>query len=350
MIEVRAADGAAGDAGVEVVTVRSDVLSVELLSLGAAIRDVQAPDPAGRPGPVHLRFGDVSEYLDRSRNPHLGASVGRYANRIAGATFPLDGRDVELVANNGANQLHGGPDGFDRRVWDVLDAQGSDDGGTVVLRLVSADGDQGFPGQVVATATYELSGDTLTITYAATTDAPTVVNLTNHGYWNLDPAADGTVPTVERHRLQLDAARYLPVDGAGIPTGGLVEVDGTPCDLRGGVELGPAMVAVGGGFDHCFEIDGPDLRSPVGTLRRAAVLSSPDSGRWMTVHTDQIGVQCYTGNGLHDPFPVHGSVSLETQQFPDTPNRPELGSARLDPGQGYASVTALRFGTGDAPT
>ena len=349
MIEVASATGAAGDAGVEIVSLRSDLLGVELLSLGAAICDVRLPDAAGGRGPVHLRLGDASEYLDRPRNPHLGASVGRYANRIAGARFPLDGREVELVANNGPNQLHGGPDGFDRHVWDVLDAQGSDDGGTAVFRLVSPDGDQGFPGQVTATATYELSGDALAITYAATTDAPTVVNLTNHGYWNLDLAADGQTGTIDGHRLLLDAPRYLPVDDAGIPTGGLADVTGTPFDLRAGVDLGPAMAAAGGGFDHCFEVGGPELLGPHGTLRRAAVLSSPASGRWMTVHTNQVGVQCYTGNGLHPPFEVHGSVSLETQLFPDTPNRPDLGSARLDPGDEYQSVTVLRFGVGDAP-
>ena len=341
MIEVQAANGSADDAGVEVVTLRSDVLSVELLSLGAAIRDVQAPDAAGRPGPVHLRLGDVSEYLDRSRNPHLGASVGRYANRIAGATFPLDGRNVELVANNGANQLHGGPNGFDRRVWDVVDAQGSDDGGTVVFRLVSADGDQGFPGQVVATATYELSGDTLTITYAATTDAPTVVNLTNHGYWNLDPAADGTVPTVERHRLQLDAARYLPVDGAGIPTGGLVDVDGTPFDLRGSVELGPAMVAVGGGFDHCFVLRNtvPDDHPHV---RPVARLYEPGSGRELTVLTDQRGLQFYSGHMLSGTHAQRSGLCLEASAFPNQVNMPDAEAVMLRPGQVYRQRTAYR--------
>ena len=328
-----------GGADVQEVELRSDVLTVRLLTLGAAIRSLTAPDAAGRPGAVHLSLPDGASYADRSRNPHLGASIGRYANRIAGARFTLDGREHELVANDGPNQLHGGPDGFDRHVWDLLDADGDERGGTAVLRFSSPDGDEGFPGAVTATAAYELDGDVLRISYTATTDAPTVVNLTNHGYWNLDGA-----PTVDAHHLTIAADRYLPVDTAGIPTAGLVPVDGTPFDLRRRTALGPAMAAHPPGFDHCFEVAGP-----VGTLRRAAVLDAPASGRWMSVLTDQPGVQLYTGNGLGPPFRPHGSVSLETQRFPDTPNRPELGSAVLRPDEPYGSVTELRFGVGTPP-
>ena len=333
-----------GDRDVEQVTLFNDTLTVELLSLGAAIRSVTAPDADGGRGDVHLTLPSVAEYADRARNPHLGGSIGRYANRIAGAHFTLDGHTYDLVANNGQNQLHGGPDGFDRHVWDLLDASGDEIGGTAVFRIDRPDGDQGFPGAVSATATYELADDVLRISYSATTDAPTVLNMTNHGYWNLDGA-----PTIEEHQLALAADRYLPVDDAGIPTGGLTDVDGTSFDLRRRTDLGAALAARGSGFDHCFAVRGAVGGQP-GVLRSAAVLDAPASGRWMSVRTDQVGVQLYTGNGLGDPFRPRGSVSLETQMFPDTPNRPDLGSAELRPGQRYSSVTELRFGVGRPPS
>lgn len=323
------------------VTVTSAALAVRVLTLGAAIEACSAPDASGASGPVHLTLPSTAEYEDRARNPHLGATIGRYANRIAGARFPLDGRTVELVANSGANQLHGGPIGFDRHVWDLVGADASGDGGVVTMRLVSPDGDQGFPGTVDATATYELDGPVLRITYRCTTDAPTVVNLTNHGYWNLDGGG-----TVEDQLLCLASQRVLPVDDEGIPTGPPVDVEGTPFDLRMPTRLGDAMSALPtGGLDHCFVVDGD-----AGTLRPTAVLASPATGRWMSLRTDRPGVQVYTGNNLADPFLPHGSVSLEAQLLPDTPNRPELGSAVLRPGDVDQTVTELRFGTGEPPT
>ena len=333
-----------GDRVVEVVTLGNDDLTVELLSLGAAIRSVTAPDGHGGRGGVHLGLPAVADYADRGRNPHLGGSIGRYANRIAGARFTLDDHTYDLVANNGPNQLHGGPDGFDRHVWDLLEASGDERGGTAVFRIDRPDGDQGFPGAVSAIATYDLDGDVLRISYSATTDAPTVLNMTNHGYWNLDGAA-----TITAHHLCLAADRYLPVDDAGIPTAGLTDVDGTAFDLRSRTELGDALARLGSGFDHCFAVRGASGGAH-GALRVAAVLDAPASGRWMSVHTDQVGVQLYTGNGLGEPFRPHGSVSLETQLFPDTPNRPDLGTAELRPGQRYASVTELRFGVGAPPS
>ncbi len=321
------------------VVLASTVLTVRLLTLGGAIRSVETPDARGRLGPVHLGLPTLADYEDAARNPHLGGSIGRYANRIAGARFSLDGRDVVLEPNEGPNQLHGGRDGFDRRVWELLAANGADDGGTARFRLVSPDGDQGFPGAVTATATYAVAGDTLRIAYEAIADAPTVVNLTNHGYWNLDGSA-----TVDEHHLALAADLVLPVDDAGVPSGPLRPVAGTVFDLRLRTRLGPAVASHPPGFDHCFAVPGP-----AGTLRAAAVLDAPASGRWMALRTDQPGVQLYTGNNLRDPFRTHGSVSLETQCFPDTPNRPDLGSARLGPGERYANVTELRFGTGRPP-
>ncbi len=322
------------------VVLASSSVKVRLLSLGAAIRSVETPDASGRQGNVHLSLASLADYENPNLNPHLGGSIGRYANRIAGAAFPLDGREVRLLPNEGQHQLHGGPDGFDRRVWDLLDTDDGSDGGAVRFALVSADGDQGFPGTLTAWAVYELRDDLLTVTYEAVTDARTIVNLTNHGYWNLDGA-----PTVGEHFVSLAAETVLPVDEAGIPGGPIQPVESTPFDLRRRTRLGTAMaLAAPAGFDHCFAV-----RGEAGRLRPAAVLDVPASGRWMTVRTDQPGLQLYTGNHLGAPFTRHGSVSLETQRFPDTPNRPELGSALLDPGQRYRNVTELRFGTGTPP-
>ena len=327
-------------AEVQVVELTSAVLTVRLLTLGAAVASCEAPDADGRMAGVHLSLPSLADYEDPVRNPHLGASIGRYANRIAEARFPLDGAEVRVDANDGPNHLHGGEVGFDRHVWDLVSTDGDADGGIAEFRFVSPDGDQGYPGTATVTATYELRGDTLRITYRTTTDAATVVNLTNHGYWNLDGTA-----AVDDHLISMAADRYLPVDDAGIPTDDLRPVDDTVFDLRTPTRLGPAMTASPtGGFDHCFAIDGQ-----VGELRPAAVLEAPTSGRWMTVATDQPGVQLYTGDHLRNPFRPHASVSLEAQRFPDAPNRPQLGSAVLRPGEVDESITALRFGTGSAP-
>lgn len=321
------------------VEVSSPVLSARLVSLGAATAQVLAVDRQGRAGPVHLSLPTLVDRDDPGRNPYLGVTVGRWANRIAGAAFQLDGRRVEVEPNEGPNHLHGGPAGFDRRVWDLVRATGTTDGGVVTFRLVSDDGDQGFPGRLTVLATYRLAGPMLTVTYEAETTAPTVVNLTHHGYWNLDGAA-----TIAAHRVCVAASRVLPVGPDGIPTGAPIPVDGTPFDLRRPTPLGAAMTAAGGGFDHCLELDGL-----AGSIRSAAVLHAPATGRWMLVRTDQPGLQLYTGNGLRPPWWPHAGVCLETQRFPDAPNRPELGNAVLRPGERYLSVTELTFGTGPAP-
>jgi aldose 1-epimerase len=305
-----------------------------LLSYGASIRSLEMPDKKGAFGPVHLSLDSVEQYQNAALNPYLGASVGRYANRIAGAKFGLDGNLVELTPNEGGNQLHGGPAGFGRLNWELLSKEHTPAGGSVAFGLNSPDGDQGFPGNLRVRATYELIGDTVRITYDAATDAATVVNLTNHGYWNLEGDA-----TIFGHCLRIDADQVLPVDEAGLPAGNLHEVQNTAFDFRQRTPLVDAFMGRPAGFDHCYKLNGVS-----GRLRFAAQVDSPSSGRWMRIRTDQPAVQFYTGNGLGAPFTKHGALCLETQMFPDTPNHPELGSAVLRPGQEYRSVTELQFG------
>ena len=310
---------------------------LSLISFGASIRSLETPDNEGAFGPVHLSLDSVEQYQDAALNPYLGASVGRYANRIAGARFDLDGTVVELTPNEGDNQLHGGPAGFGRRNWELLSKEHTPEGGTVAFGLESQDGDQGFPGNLRVRATYELAGDTLRISYLASTDAPTVVNLTNHGYWNLDGDS-----TIFGHGLRLDADQVLPVDKAGLPAGDLQDVQNTAFDFLQRRIMSDAFMGRPAGFDHCYKLNGVS-----GRLRFAAQVDSPRNGRWMRIRTDQPGVQLYTGNGLGAPFTKHGALCLETQMFPDTPNHPELGSSVLRPGLEYGSVTELQFGVSE---
>ena len=310
---------------------------LSLISFGASIRSLETPDKEGAFGPVHLSLDSVEQYQDAALNPYLGASVGRYANRIAGARFDLDGTVVELTPNEGDNQLHGGPAGFGRRNWELLSKEHTPEGGTVAFGLESQDGDQGFPGNLRVRVTYELADDTLRISYLASTDARTVVNLTNHGYWNLEGKA-----TTFGHHLRIDADQVLPVDEAGLPAGDLQDVQNTPFDFRQRRIMSDAFMSRPAGFDHCYKLNGVS-----GRLRFAAQVDSPRSGRWMRIRTDQPAIQLYTGNGLGAPFTKHGAICLETQMFPDTPNHPEFGSAVLRPGLEYGSVTELQFGVSE---
>ena len=328
------------------VVLDSPELRVSVLTLGAGLNRVQVLD-GQTPDDVCLNLRWFDPEGGRGANPYLGATVGRYANRIGAARFPLDGRQVQLVANEGPNQLHGGPGGFHDRVWDLV-AMGAPRPGSgggdrvssssVTMSLRSDDGDQGYPGTLVASATYALLGDTLTITYQATTNAPTVVNLTNHAYWNLDGAG-----TVERHQVQVIADHYLPLDGAGLPVGPLAPVEGTPIDLREPQVVGDVMRRQPSGLDHALAVGrGAADGSP---LALAATLGGPITGRTLAVRTDQPALQVYAGNHLVAPFEQHGGICLETQRFPDTPNHPELGSAVLRPGETYTSTTEMCFGT-----
>ena len=308
---------------VERVRIDNGRLAIEVLSLGAHLSGVWFPDRDGAREPNLTRsLPSLAAYADPDINKGYGSTIGRYANRISGAAFDLDGQQHHLVANEGPNQLHGGPDHFGFRPWSI---EAMTNG--VRCRLTSPDGDQGFPGAVGVTVDYVVDGDTLEIRYEATTDAATVVNLTNHAYWNLAGSDDARA-----HTLRVAADRVLMVDDASIPTR-LVPVDDVVgFDLRQPVPLSERPH----GFDHCFV--GTSLVAGMGEL--TAVLADPASGRTMTVTTDQPGMQVYTATFADPPY---SAVCLEAQLLPDTPNRPDFGSAVLRPGETYRQVTRHEF-------
>ena len=323
---------------VPLVTISGGGLTVGVIGLGAVIRSLDFDAGAG-PAPRVLGLQTLADYLAHS--PSMGIVAGRYANRIGGARFSLDGREIALLPNEGRNQLHGGPNGFGKRGWTLRDA-GRD---RVILSLVSEAGDQGYPGRVETTCDYRISGDgVLSIALTATTDAATVVNLATHSYFNLDGSAD-----ILDHVLEIPAEDYTPVDAELIPTGEIVAVSGTPFDFR---KARPVRFFVDGkraGYDHNFVVardkaDGPRLLARVtdgaGTVE-------------LEVHSTEPGVQFYDGaylavpvKGLGDrTITSNGGLCLEPQIFPDTPNKPQFGSAVLRPDETYRQLTEYRFST-----
>jgi galactose mutarotase-like enzyme len=315
---------------------------LELLTLGATAHRLEVAGGDGVRRNVVLGVATVADRL--ASGDYLGATVGRYANRIAGGRFDLDGRQVVVGTHDRGHSLHGGPDGFDRRLWTVQE-QGP---GHAVLGLTSPDGDQGFPGELTVRVRYEVAGDVVRIAHEATTDATTVVNLTNHSYFNLE--GDGT-GTVDQHLLTLTADEYTPVDGAGIPLGGHLPVGGTPFDFREPRPVGRAVrsdheqVRAARGIDH-------DVVVPGDGLRLAAVLESPRTRTRLELYADQPGLQVYTGNFLDGSshssegvaYRQGDGIALEPQLHPDSPNRPEWPSAVLRPGETYRSRLEWRFG------
>ena len=338
---------AVGRRSVDLIRLESSTVTASVLTYGAALWSVDAPDRTGERTSVALHLPTLEAMEDRARNPYLGATCGRVAGRIAGACFPLDGQVIEVAANEGSNQLHGGPVGFDRRSWDVVHVAPTEDGGLVTLALTSADGDQGFPGTVEVRATYELHGHVLRTTYEATTDATTVVNLTNHAYWNLaGPEAWSDGRSIGDHELRIPGEHRLPVDAETLPRGPLVPVVETPFDLRHGRVLADVFEELPDGIDHAYEVHPGDEveRAAFDGLRLAAELHHPPSGRTLTVATDQPAVVVYTGNRLGPPFARQAAICLETQAYPDTPNRPDLGSVVLRHGEHHRHTTELTFG------
>ncbi|MCF2531112.1 aldose epimerase family protein [Yinghuangia soli] len=316
--------------------------SAAVLTYGATLQSCRIPTADAGSLETVLGLPSVEAYA--ADPSYLGAVVGRYANRIAHGRFVLDGSEHKLEANDGPHTLHGGPDGFHRRVWDASGIRTPDSAG-VALRLRSPHGDMGFPGNLDVHVIYSLDEHgTLAVRYRAATDRPTVINLTQHAYWNLAES-----DSVSDHALTVEADMYLATDATQIPLGPLAPTAGTPFALGGrlGETLAnshPGIVAAGG-LDHCFALRGGVSPTP----RRAARLTHPPTGRALEVWTTEPGIQVYTGNFLTAPFDRHHAVCLETQHFPDAPNRPEYPSTVLRPEQGYASVTEYRFGVGAEP-
>ncbi|MFC4638257.1 aldose epimerase family protein [Deinococcus hohokamensis] len=324
-----------------------------IMNYGGVLVSLRVPDRAGALGDVVLGHDRPEPYFDRDQSPYFGALIGRYANRIAGGRFTLDGQPYTLACNNGPNALHGGEGGFDHRLWDAEMSLG-DSGPALTLRYTSPDGEEGYPGQLEVTVRYELGlPGHLDISYQASCDAPTIVNLTNHSYWNLGAQAPRDILD---HELRIDADQVTFINEDLIPVG-TEPVEGTPFDFRQWRRIGQALQAHGthpqlqypGGYDHNFV-----LRPGEGDLRLAAQLREPRSGRRLDVLTTQPGIQVYTGNflGGHrgkggQSYEQHWGLCLETQHFPDSPNHPEFPSTVLRPGEVFRSRTRYAFAVED---
>ena len=331
----------------------------EITDYGAILTGLHVPVGSGsdgRPVDVVLGCDTLAGYL--AGHPYFGATCGRVSNRIAGGAFELDGKRYTLAKNNGANHLHGGLVGFDKKLWKATPRL-AERGPAVDFELVSPAGDEGYPGAVTARVTYTLTPDgELWVEMSATADAPTIVNMVHHSYWNL---AGHDAGTIRGHELAVAADAYLPVDAGGIPTGVLAPVADTPFDLRPerqpAVTLGTAIDGLPasadgtnpGGIDHNFVVRG---WQPDGSLRSVAVLRDPASGRTLEILSDQPGIQVYTGNFLDGSvqgkdgvaYAKQAAVCLETQRYPDAIHHPEWPSTRLDPGQTYRHTMVHRFG------
>lgn len=336
----KTADGVA----VPIYTLTSGKMEVKVTAYGAHLVSVKTPDRTGKVEDVVLGFGSLDGYLTQP-NSYLGAIVGRYGNRIAKGQFTIDGKTYQIPVNNGPNALHGGPKGFDQYVWDSHEVSGG-----VEFTHASPDGDMGFPGKLTVTVRYTLSGETLRIDYSATTDKATVLNITNHSYFNLHGNDQGNILD---QKIEINADRYTPVDAGLIPTGELAPVAGTPLDFRKPEAIGAridddnAQLKLAGGYDHNFVLNGK-----AGTLRTAAIVTDPVSGRKLTVATTEPGVQFYSGNFLDGSltgysgvkYQKHGGFCLETQHFPDSPNHSDFPSTLLKPGETMHSTTTFTFG------
>lgn len=322
--------------------------TVQVTNYGARVVSILAPDRNGAYADVAVGCESIDRYLNEGEARFSGPVVGRFANRIASGCFTLDGEEYRLPQNDNGNSLHGGAKGLDSRVWEVVKA----DDRHVTMRCVSPDGEEGYPGELTVQVTYTVTDDdALKIEYAATTDRPTIVNLSNHSLFNLGGEGSGSVLD---HELWIAADATTPVDGGLIPTGQFAAVDGTPFDFRQPTPIGAridaddAQLRNGQGYDHNWV-----LRDATGEVRLVASLYDPASGRRMEILTDQPGLQFYSGNFFNDDscgkfgrkIGYRGAVALETQNFPDAPNHPEFPCCVLRPGETYTQTCIYRFGT-----
>lgn len=323
-------------------------MEVAVTNYGCALLAIMVPDKNGKYANVVLGHDSIDSVVN-SPEPFLNTVIGRYGNRIKEGKFTLFGETYSLAVNNGPNSLHGGPTGFHARVWDATQPDAS----TVVFNYTSADGEEGFPGKVDVEMTYRLEDDnnSLIIEYRATTDKPTVINLTNHAFFNLAGIATPT-PTILDHEVTINADFYTPIDETSIPTGEVLSVKGTPMDFRTPHTVGERIdndfqqLKYGTGYDHCYVLS----KNETGELTLAATCTHPASGRILEVYTTENGVQLYTGNwlggfaGAHGAtFPARSGICFEAQCFPDTPNKPHFPSAALLPGDEYQQITIYSF-------
>ena len=348
----RARFGALADGQtVEAVTLtNAKGMKARILSYGAILQSVEVPDRDGKIADVTLGYNDMRGYLEAPN--YFGATVGRYANRIKAGRFTLDGRSYSLALNNKTNALHGGVKGFDKRLWRIVEVK-SGPSAHVTLAYTSADGEEGYPGELRVTATYALNdANELSVEYRATTSKPTIVNITNHSFFNL--GGEAAQRSIYDGVLTIPADTTTPVDATLIPNGQFRPVDGTPLDFRKPTVIGSRIrdasdpqIVYGQGYDENYVIARDVSKAP----RLAARVEDPVTGRTMEVLSNQPGVQLYTGNFLDGTavgksghaYRQGDGMALEPQVFPDTPNQPSLGSARLDPGQTYRNMIVYRF-------
>jgi len=328
---------------VPIYTLKSAQIEVRVTAYGAKIVSIKTPDRNGKMADVVLGYDTLQGFEDDNKT-HFGSIVGRYGNRIAGGKFSIDGKSYTVPKNDGNNALHGGPKGIEYYVWDSKEVPNG-----VEFTHVSPDGDMGFPGNLTVKVKYTLQGNTLRLDYSETSDKATVVNITNHSYFNLNGDDQGTILN---HTIEINADRYTPVNADLIPTG-IAPVAGTPLDFRKPEVIGARInddnqqLKYGRGYDHNFVLNGE-----AGKLRVAAIVTSPESGRKMTVETTEPGIQFYSGNFLDGTFTGRHGIKyglrtgfcLETQHYPDSPNHPDFPSTVLRPGVTRHSTTTFTFG------
>ena len=323
-------------------------MQVKITNYGGTVTSIVTPDKNGKPGDVVLGFDQGEGYMSDAylkSGPYFGALIGRYGNRIAKGKFTLDGKQYTLAQNNGENHLHGGVKGFDKVVWRAEEVPGQQ---ALKLTYVSKDGEEGYPGTLTSVVTYTLTPENeLRIDYEATTDKATPINLTNHSYFNLGA---GQAEDALKHILTINADRYTVVNSSLIPTGELRPVKGTVMDFTQPTAIGARIAQVEGGYDHNYVLNNVD-----GTMKQAAAVYEPTSGRYMEVFTTEPGIQFYSGNFLNGTltgrgntvYKKHYGFCLETQHFPDSPNQPSFPSTILKPGDTYRTTTAYKFSVKD---